>query len=85
MTFIEAKALYEYIIKNLAALLVIMFCIIQAITLLSPTDNSDKSRLNRSGLIIHTDALTGCQYLSKNGNLVPRLDAQGKQVCEVAK
>ena len=63
MTFVEAKTLYEYIIKDLAMLLVIAFCFVQAISLLGPTNNSDKSRWNRSGLIIHTDALTALNRL----------------------
>ena len=33
-----------------------------------------------SGLAIHTDCLTGLQYLSRDGALTPRLDGQGGQV-----
>lgn len=33
----------------------------------------------RSGLILLTDAKTGCQYLSRGG-LTPRLDASGKHM-----
>lgn len=36
---------------------------------------------HKSGMVIHTDALTGCQYLSVSaGGLIPRWDAQGRQV-----
>ena len=33
----------------------------------------------RSGLIVRTDNLTGCQYLVDNG-ITPRLDKNGKQI-----
>lgn len=35
----------------------------------------------RSGMGVHVDALTGCQYLSRSNVLTPRLDATGKQIC----
>lgn len=35
----------------------------------------------RSGLGLHTDAMTGCQYLSRSGGLTPRLDAKGNHIC----
>lgn len=38
--------------------------------------------LYRSGVSIHTDYSTGCQYLSSpHGGLVPRFDRTGKQIC----
>lgn len=47
-----------------------------------PTDSTDISRTDRSGLKLHTDAMTGCQYLSTSGGgITPRLDSQGKQIC----
>jgi hypothetical protein len=43
-------------------------------------DSSDGPH-DRSGLIPHTDAFTGCQYLSKPlGGITPRMDANGRQV-----
>lgn len=37
---------------------------------------------DRSSLKLHTDAMTGCQYLSTSGGgITPRLDSQGKQIC----
>lgn len=34
-----------------------------------------------SGMSLHTDALTGCQYLGKaRGGLTPRVDGKGKHV-----
>jgi hypothetical protein len=45
-----------------------------------PHDNSDPHN-GRSGLIIYTDNLTGCQYLSKSGgNITARLDVNSHQV-----
>lgn len=46
---------------------------------INPKDNSDPPE-GRSGLGVHTDHLTGCQYLSKGSSLTPRLDAKGYQV-----
>lgn len=34
----------------------------------------------RSGMGLHVDAQTGCQYLSRGG-LTPRLDRDGKHIC----
>ena len=50
--------------------------------LCTPYDTTD-DELNseRSGLRLHTDNLTGCQYLSTFlGGPTPRLDAEGKHV-----
>lgn len=39
----------------------------------------------RSGMRLHTDAETGCQYLSVyGGGITARLDAGGKQICNKA-
>lgn len=48
----------------------------------APYDDTDAGG-RRSGMRPHTDALTGCQYLSRLGSLTPRLDASGKQICGV--
>lgn len=50
-----------------------------------PHDSTDPPN-SRSGLGIYTDHLTGCQYLASGfgfGGLTPRMDANGKQVCEI--
>lgn len=37
---------------------------------------------SRSDMRLHTDALTGCQYLSApDGGITPRLSANGTQIC----
>jgi len=34
-------------------------------------------------LLIYTDDLTGCQYLSRTGNgITPRMGVDGKQICK---
>lgn len=49
----------------------------------SPRDDTD-SPGSRSGLRLHVDARTGCHYLSRHGSgLAPRLQADGRQLCEV--
>jgi len=38
---------------------------------------------DRSGLLLRTDALTGCQYVAVPfSGMSPRLDKNGKQVCK---
>ena len=53
---------------------------------LAARDDSDPPG-GRSGMLIFTDHLTGCQYLSRPfySSLTPRLGADGKQVCRGAK
>ena len=43
-------------------------------------DSTDGHR--RSGMFLHTDALTGCQYLGSNSGLTPRLRPDGTQICK---
>lgn len=46
-----------------------------------PKDNTDPID-GRSGMSLHTDNKTGCQYLSLYfGGLTPRLDKSGQHVC----
>ncbi len=44
------------------------------------TDSTD-SPDRRSGMTLHTDYLTGCQYLSRNGGITPRLNIDGTVMC----
>lgn len=51
--------------------------------MLIPRDDSDPPG-KRSGMVIHKDHLTGCEYLRHGGfssTITPRMDASGKQVC----
>lgn len=53
-----------------------------AIWWLSPRDSTDPPAGRRSGLVILTDHLTGCQYLgASRGGVTPRLRADGSQIC----
>lgn len=52
---------------------------------ISPKDTTDKSWLNRSGMLIYTDNLTGVQYLKAGmfgGALTPRLKSNGRLMTE---
>lgn len=51
-----------------------------------PKDDTDPPN-GRSGLIIYTDHLTGCQYLTPGiwGGLTPRIDADGMPICRSSK
>lgn len=50
--------------------------------LLRPTDSTDFSRADRSGMVPMVDAATGCQYLRvSGGGITPRLNSRGAVVC----
>ncbi|MBC9176786.1 hypothetical protein [Pseudoroseomonas ludipueritiae] len=62
------------------ASLLLMIAAVNYVTGANPPDDTD-SPSARSGLALHTDHRTGCQYLSALfGGVTPRLDGQGKQV-----
>jgi hypothetical protein len=45
-------------------------------------EKDDSDGASRSGMIVYTDALTGCQYLGTiTGAITPRLNKDGKIVC----
>ena len=45
-----------------------------------PYDDTDPPS-GRSGLLVYTDAKTGCQYLrASGGGITPRMQGDGKQV-----
>lgn len=48
-------------------------------------DSSD-GRSGKSGMIVRTDAFSGCQYLeTKDGSITPRMGVDGKQICDGVK
>ena len=50
----------------------------------SGKDDTDPPE-GHSGLSLHTDQLTGCQYLAKPfGGITPRLDAKGNHICKAS-
>ena len=72
---------YNRIKRDLCYLILICFAFQITWTLLKiGRDDSDGRK--RSGVSIHVDALTGCEYLGgKKGGLTPRLDSMGVQIC----
>jgi hypothetical protein len=53
------------------------------VSYMTPYDDSDdRQNGKRSGMIVYTDHLTGCQYLKGGafGGMTPRLDGAGRQV-----
>ena len=65
----------DYVIPVLLVFLLVASCS-------ANKDDTDPTE-GRSGLALHTDNLTGCQYLAKPfGGITPRLDAQGKHICK---
>ncbi len=65
---------------SFTAFLVLAAIVFVAITHWTQRDDSDG--VKRSGMIVYTDALTGCQYLGTiMGSITPRLDKDGKIVC----
>jgi len=67
-----------------------VLALILVVDFLRPTDDTDKSRFKRSGMYLYIDHGTGCHYLAGDGFfgkqvLIPRLDKNGKHVCEGGK
>lgn len=65
------------------ALLISLIAILMYLALdrWAPRDDSDAPDGKRSGMSIHTDALTGCQYLrAPLGSLTPRVDGAGRHI-----
>lgn len=65
--------------EKILTFLAILFVITLVIEFLRPTDSTDVSRFNRSGLAVYTDNATGVQYIKAGmfGGLTPRLNADG--------
>jgi hypothetical protein len=73
---------YKQIKKDLIGLCVFILLLKLAWAVL-PIGRDDTDGDARSGLKLRTDARTGCQYLeSRGGGLTPRLDRNGRHVCE---
>lgn len=77
------NAAVKYTIWVVLALVTVIVFGLSAMSKWQPTDSTDYSTSDRSGLKLHTDAMTGCQYLSTSGGgITPRLDRNGHQVCQ---
>jgi hypothetical protein len=67
--------------KYILTVFVLFLVLSIGLTLCQPHDDSDPPDGGFSGLTPHTDALTGCQYLSRQwGGITPRMDGHGRQV-----
>jgi len=71
------------VLKTIGNSLIIVLVIVWIASLFS-TDDTDKSGWKRSGMQLYTDHKTGCQYLSGGlfGGITPRVDENGKHICE---
>lgn len=74
--------------KELIGLAALGALAIFAVNAFTPKDDTDPPD-GRSGMVLRTDALTGCQYLANPGilghsALTPRLDEHGNHVCSKA-
>lgn len=77
------NAAVKYTLWVVLALVTVMVFGLSVVSKWQPTDSTDFSTSDRSGLKLHTDAMTGCQYLSTSGGgITPRLDRNGHQVCQ---
>lgn len=66
--------------KHLPVVLIVLL-VLGVIAACSPYDSTDEPGGQRSGMRLHTDSLTGCQYLSiPLGGLTPRVDGAGRHV-----
>lgn len=66
--------------KHILAVLLILLTLV-VLGMCSPRDDTDEPGGERSGMSLHTDAMTGCQYLSVTlGGLTPRVDRAGRHV-----
>lgn len=58
----------------------VVVCALVLSSCLSDTDSTDGPE-GHSGMTLHTDNLTGCQYLSRyHGGITPRLDGYGHHI-----
>jgi hypothetical protein len=78
-----AISMFEVILRW-SHLILLAVLLIVCVSLYSgnPRDATDGPD-TRSGMRLHTDAETGCDYLSRpNGALIPRRDRLGKHMCK---
>lgn len=66
-------------------ILIIMLIVALALFVLDKQCNTNNElSLNNKNMFVYVDDLTGCQYLrTYKGGITPRLNKDGKQICEV--
>lgn len=69
-------------IKRDAGVFCIVFMFLMAIYSVIPYGRDNTDGEDRSGMRLHVDAMTGCNYLSVNGAITLRLDINGNHICE---
>lgn len=63
--------------------LILFFIVLIVVDWSRPYDSTDDAENGeRSGMVLYTDNMTGCQYLEAGiiGGMTPRLDGTGKHV-----
>ena len=77
-------------LERFANLMMKVSAVLAVVTMVSMTSSCSTSRDDtdpvdgRSGMMLLTDSGTGCQYRYW-GSLTPRMDANGKQICNVTR
>ena len=70
---------------GLGALMAYSLMVLVGALLTLPERDSTDPPNSRSGLRLLIDYQTGCHYISHKGGLTPRMDANGRQICEAGK
>lgn len=78
---IIANGIYRFILPYFISFLII-FSITSGYKIITNDKDSTDPPNGRSGMVIKIDNLTGCQYLESYQGLTPRMDPDGKQICE---
>lgn len=81
----EATALYAAIKSDVRRSIykwLIVIAALQAIYHFAPVLRDSSDGDSRSGMKVAVDAMTGCHYLRASGGITPRLDREGRHVCE---
>jgi len=66
---------------QLVNIVTIALAAVGVMTLISPTDETDRGRFERSGVQLRIDHGTGCQYLeTRAGAITPRLTTSGEHM-----
>lgn len=83
MTAAEFKDAVWSILGNLALLYCVLIGVASILNMLPFWKDDTDPPKGRSDLKVYTDHRTGCQYIGTgSGGLTPRLDANGKQICQ---
>lgn len=67
--------------KRVLFVVAVVYLVARIADQVRPYDSTDPPN-GRSGLILYTDHLTGCQYLARPiaGSMTPRMDGRGRHV-----